>query len=209
MIEIKTNNINSEIKNEKKTENFNSPDKRIDIKPKENFNLSTDENTVFNPDKRIESKFNEITEQDINDYCKDLKRYSEYPGTIPDKPFSAEDIERCSSKETGNKRNNFQGNGENDRNNPEYKENLRNEWEKRNGIPWPRYTKDNCPANRKVGDCYDAHHIKPLSWGGKNEPSNITPMHCDVHYDSRGVHSKESPYTKIDKKLKQGENEND
>ena len=37
--------------------------------------------------------------------------------------------------------------------------------------------------------------------GGKNEVSNITPMHADVHFDSRGIHKLGSAYDKIDKLL--------
>ena len=44
---------------------------------------------------------------------------------------------------------------------------------------------------------YDAHHIQPLGLGGKNEISNITPLHADIHYDSRGIHEKDSAYSKI------------
>ena len=33
---------------------------------------------------------------------------------------------------------------------------------------------------------------------GKNEVSNITPMHAEVHFDKQGVHSVESPYNKLD-----------
>ena len=54
---------------------------------------------------------------------------------------------------------------------------------------------------RKAGSDYDAHHIQPLGMGGKNEVKNITPLNAEVHYDKQGVHSPDSPYTKMDKML--------
>lgn len=198
MGEIKTSDINTRTQPEQASKNFN-PDKRIKMNECESREKEVlGKNESFDPDKRIE---NEVTEKDINDYVKDLKTHSDYPETIPDKPFCPKDIERCSPEETRRKRENFQGRGEGGRGNPEYKGNLRNEWEKLHGKSWPRYTEDNCPSIRKPGDCYDAHHIKPLSLGGKNEASNITPMHADVHYDSKGVHSPDSPYARMNNKL--------
>ena len=37
--------------------------------------------------------------------------------------------------------------------------------------------------------------------GGKNEASNITPLHAEVHYDKQGVHALDSPYSKLDQML--------
>ena len=54
---------------------------------------------------------------------------------------------------------------------------------------------------RKAGGDYDAHHIQPLGMGGKNEASNITPLHANEHYDKQGVHAPDSPYSKLDKML--------
>ena len=200
MNEIKSSDINVQSETNKASENFN-PDKRVDVSndvnDKSSNELSTEKS--FDLFKRVESS--EITDNDIKNYIEDLKDKSEFPNTIPDKPFAPGDVEKCSPEETGRKRENFQGRGEGGRNNPEYKGNIRDEWEKLHGIPWPRYTEANCPSNRKPGDCYDAHHIQPLGMGGKNEASNITPMHADVHYDSRGVHSSDSPYAKMIGKL--------
>lgn len=203
MNEIKSSDINAQSKIEKKSGNFN-PDKRIDFNGREmNKNLSDlTQRNEYNPDSRIEPASKEVTEQDIIDYKNDLKDHSEYPETIPEKLFNPDDIEKCSPEENRKKRETFQVEGEGGRNNPEYKGNLRKEWEKLHGKPWPRYTEDNCPKNRKPGDCYDIHHIKPLGWGGENVATNITPMHADVHYDSKGVHDANSPYARIDKKLR-------
>lgn len=37
--------------------------------------------------------------------------------------------------------------------------------------------------------------------GGKNEVSNITPIHAEKHYDRQGVHSPDSSYSRLDKAL--------
>lgn len=37
--------------------------------------------------------------------------------------------------------------------------------------------------------------------GGKNEASNITPLHAEVHYDKQGIHAPNSPYTKMNQLL--------
>lgn len=37
--------------------------------------------------------------------------------------------------------------------------------------------------------------------GGENDASNITPMHADIHYDSKGVHSSDSSYARMNNKL--------
>ncbi len=72
------------------------------------------------------------------------------------------------------------------------KSDLRDEWSKENGKEWPTYDKDVVGEKgntiRKEGDKYDAHHIQPTSLGGKNEVSNIVPMHALDHYDHSGIH---------------------
>lgn len=90
--------------------------------------------------------------------------------------------------------------------NDEYaKPELKRQWEIENGRPWPKYETDVYSASgkliRKAGSDYDAHHIQPLSLGGKNEASNITPLHAEVHYDKQGVHAPNSPYSQLDKAL--------
>ncbi len=84
-------------------------------------------------------------------------------------------------------------------------------WEEANGKEWPRYETDVYNHNekliRRAGDRYDAHHIHPLSLGGKNEANNITPMSAEKHYDKQGVHAPGSPYGKLEKVLQEAKNE--
>ena len=76
-------------------------------------------------------------------------------------------------------------------------------------MPWPKYIEDVYIINsrgvlvkiREAGQDYDAHHIHPLSLGGKNEAGNITPLRADYHMDHLGVHSKGSPYDQLNKLL--------
>ena len=75
------------------------------------------------------------------------------------------------------------------------------EWEKSNGREWPRYEQDQYSQNgkqiRKGGDLYDAHHVRPLEFGGKNEVSNLTPIHCKDHFDKQGLHRPGGPYDQL------------
>ena len=75
------------------------------------------------------------------------------------------------------------------------KNKLIEKWESINHREWPRYekdvymeTKDGPVLIRHAGDRHDAHHEHPLCMGGKNEVSNITPMHVLEHVDHLGVH---------------------
>lgn len=132
----------------------------------------------------------------LNDYFKELKKFSDCPDTIPNNPFSISDLERLRPNEVAKQREEF----------TELKPDLKKQWEKENGRPWPKYTEDVYSANgkliRKAGDDYDMHHIQPLCMGGKNVVSNITPLHAEVHYDKQGIHSVDSAYSKIDKILR-------
>lgn len=131
----------------------------------------------------------------LDDYFDDLKNRSEFPDTIPDKPFSTEDLEKLSPEEVAQRREEFD----------DKKAELKKQWELENGRPWPKYENDVYSANgkliRKAGSDYDAHHIQPLCMGGKNEAKNITPLHAQEHYDKQGVHSPDSPYSQIEKSL--------
>ena|GEM_PF-459767 len=129
------------------------------------------------------------------DYIEDLKRNSEYPDTIKDDDTP---YEKISPEENADKRGEFE----------DKKEKLIKEWEEKNGREWPRYEKDVYDEKtgnliRKAGDRYDAHHIHPLTLGGKNEASNITPISAEKHYDQRGVHAPDSPYAKLDNLCKE------
>lgn len=147
------------------------------------------------PDKNSEiSKTPELKEL-IKEYIVDMKGHSECSDTIPDKPFDLTDLKKLSPEENEKMRDEFDGK----------KDQLIKEWEKTNERSWPRYEQDVYSSHgkliRRQGDPYDAHHIQPLGMGGKNEVSNITPMHVDVHYDKQGVHAPDSPYEKIKQRL--------
>lgn len=134
-------------------------------------------------------------EEVLEDYFEDLKEKSDCPETIPDRPFEASDLEKRSPEENAEMREEFD----------DKKADLKREWEEVNGRPWPKYEEDvYSPSGkliRKAGSDYDAHHIQPLGMGGKNEVSNITPLHVEAHYDKQGVHAPDSPYSKLDQML--------
>ncbi len=134
-------------------------------------------------------------EKTLEEYFDDLKSKSECSETIPDKPFEVSDLKKRSPEENAEMREEFS----------EKKAQLKREWEEANGRPWPKYDHDIYSANgkliRKAGSDYDAHHIQPLGMGGKNEASNLTPLNAEVHYDKQGVHSPDSPYSKLDQML--------
>ena len=138
----------------------------------------------------------ETLEELIARYYEDLKNNSEYPETIEydDTPW-----EKITPEENAKMRAEF---ADNRKDNPHCKENLIKAWEEKHGKEWPRYKEDvyvNGKLIRRAGDRYDAHHIKPLSFGGKNEVTNITPISAEKHFDKQGVHSPTSPYGKIEK----------
>lgn len=134
-------------------------------------------------------------EQILEDYFKDLKEKSECPETIPDKPFDSTDLEKRTPEKNAEMREEFD----------DRKVQLKKEWEEANGRPWPKYKEEVYSSNgkliRKAGNDYDAHHIQPLGMGGKNEAGNITPLHAEVHYDKQGLHTSDSPYSKLDQML--------
>ena len=151
------------------------------------------------PPESSETEEHDETEQDVeqilDDYFEDLKEKSDYPETIPDRPFEASDLEKRTPEENAEMRDEFD----------EKKAELKKEWEEINGRPWPKYDNDvYSPSGkliRKEGSDYDAHHIQPLGMGGKNEAGNITPLNAEVHYDKQGIHAPDSPYSRLDQKL--------
>lgn len=138
-------------------------------------------------------------EQTVSEYLEDIKNYSDCPDTLPDKPFNAKDLNRIDPEKVGELREEFSNK----------RAELIAEWESQNGREWPRYeedvyilkkgTTDEYVKIRQKGDKYDAHHIQPLSLGGKNEASNLTPLRADVHMDHRGVHMAEGAYGRMEK----------
>lgn len=134
-------------------------------------------------------------EKALDDYFQDLKEKSECPDTIEEQPFEVDDLEKQPPEKTAEMREQFD----------DLKADLKKQWEKEHGILWPKYEQDVYSVNgkliREVGNDYDAHHIQPLSLGGKNEVGNITPLSVEVHYDKQGVHAPDSPYSRMDKIL--------
>lgn len=178
----------SKINTGSETENESDQTKTPESSSSDNANESKDN-----------SENNEASEKEleklVDAYLNDLHDKSDCPETIPDKPFEASDLEKKTPEENAAAREEF-----NDK-----KAELKKEWEKKNGRPWPKYENDVYSSTgkliRRAGTDYDAHHIQPLSMGGKNEANNITPLHANVHYDRQGVHSTDSPYNKIEQNL--------
>lgn len=193
------------VSNNNECHTFN-PDKPIDgqliIERPYPFNPDKEIGTVeilqkyhenFDPDKELNTQ--DKVDQIIEEYFNDLKDKSDCPETLPDKPFDASDLKKRTPEENAAARNEFD----------DKKTDLKKEWEKENGRQWPKYEHDVYSSNgkliRSAGSDYDAHHILPLSMGGKNEVRNITPLNAEVHYDKQGVHAPESPYSKLEKAL--------
>lgn len=128
----------------------------------------------------------------VKDYLNDLKSKSDFSDTLKDKTFDSSNLEITPSEQVKKLREEFE----------DKKKDLRKEWEKANNKPWPRYDhdvfNDNGVRIRKVGDCYDAHHIKPLQLGGENVASNITPLEINKHID---IHSTGGSCTKLVEKV--------
>lgn len=66
---------------------------------------------------------------------------------------------------------------------------LRKEYERATGQDWPR--------DPKTGRPYDVGHIRALADGGKNELSNIRPIHPDAH---RAEHRANGDYSRWGKR---------
>lgn len=164
-----------------------NPDKRLDpskIKPE-------GPNNKFNPDKRIDVK--EALEKTLEQYKKELTNLAELPDTIQNlADLKLDDLKKLSPEEVDKKRTEFESK----------KKTLRTEWEKENNRPWPTYKEDVLNERgeviRKAGWKLDAHHIKPLSLGGENVASNLTPMEVTKHAD---IHSASSACSTLQKAI--------
>ena len=218
MIEKKSTEIPS-VDSVKKNENSFDPDKRITPglnKEISQMNLKN-QNSMFNPDKRIDHDklSNEVIKeigkealldgaekpevslnQLVKDYIKDLKDNVAFPELISETPFDVTDLKKTDATSL---RKEFRDN----------KNDLIDKWEENTGKTWPRYQENVYIETKKgeriqirePGERYDAHHIQPLSQGGKNTADNITPIKVDVHFDSRGIHAEDRPSKQIDKVL--------
>ncbi len=176
-----TSNMNEE-------ESTYNPDQRIDTMDV-NDTFNTDES--YNPDNRLDIEDTETLDQLIDNYIEDLKGKAEYPELISRDSIKIEDLKIVDSETVGQLRTEFNNN----------RDNLRKEWESLNGKEWPTYSEDVCTEDgriiRKEGDKFDAHHNEPLSMGGKNEATNITPIHVLNHYDHLGVHAIGAPLDQL------------
>jgi len=134
-------------------------------------------------------------EKTLKEYLNELRNVSDCPETISQKPFDISDLKKISPEENARQRDEFD----------DKKIQLKEEWEVIHGRSWPKYTQDVYSQNgkliRKAGSDYDAHHIQPIGMGGQNTAENITPLGADVHYDRQGIHSPETPYSKMEKML--------
>lgn len=126
------------------------------------------------------------------EYISDLKSKSTVADTIKENCIDVNKLERVSPDKVAEMREQFDDN----------KAKLRKEWESINNKEWPRYKQDVYNDNgvriRKAGDCYDAHHIQPLSMGGANEASNLTPLDLSKHSE---IHSSSGSCTKLVEKF--------
>ena len=154
-----------------KTKGFN-PDKRIDVKGRPNEEKP---GKNFNPDKRID--INRVIDKKIKEYKADLERLVHYPDTLKLSDIKKTMMERVTGEKLGKMREDFKS----------CKDRLITEWESKTGKEWPRYENNVYNKNgiliHKAGDRYDAHHVLPLSLGGLNVWSNITPMDCLKHQE--------------------------
>lgn len=80
------------------------------------------------------------------------------------------------------------------------KDKLIKDWEAKHGESWPTYKEDVYNSDGKIvrhaGDKYDAHHVQPLSLGGRNTSDNLVPLHYKDHIGNDGIHNTES-YNKL------------
>jgi hypothetical protein len=122
------------------------------------------------------------------EYFEDLRNRSEYPETIVD---NGNAWTRREASENAEMRDEFD----------DVKRGLIRQWEDQNGISWPTYNEDVYTDTgsmiRGAGNRYDAHHIQPLTYGGENTASNITPLHALEHFDKKGVHAPDSPFGRM------------
>ena len=128
----------------------------------------------------------------LTNYTNDLLSLSEFPDTI-DQSIMSGSWSKISPAENELMRGEFD---------QATKNSLIKEWEAQNGRKWPTYKSnvytDSGKLIRRAGDKYDAHHIRPLTFGGLNVAGNITPLHALVHFDKKGIHAPDSSFGKID-----------
>lgn len=193
-------------KNADAADNMKSEEKYKEIKPETGITEKEVKgfwNALFSNMEHKEASSEEISENKLEkvleEYIEDLKDKTDVPDTLPDKFFEASDLKKLSPEENAAAREEF----------CDRKENLIQQWQEKNGCPWPRYkeavsitTAGGAQVTlREAGNRYDAHHIQPLGLGGKNEADNITPLRVDVHFDHFGVHAIGGSCDKMEKML--------
>ncbi len=130
-----------------------------------------------------------------SDYADDLVSRSEVPETLDKREIIGTDYEKISPEECRAMRDDFN----------KIKNDLISQWEEKHGMEWPKYSEDvqfKGKTIREAGNNYDAHHVQPLTHGGKNEVANITPLHALEHCDHQGLHAANSPYSRLENLLK-------
>ena len=198
-IEIASNDVYKEFDKEKSEikELLNSLDDDVSFNSEFGNNIKeiTSDDTFLLEEKVSNIKNNKLKSQIVFDklkveYFDDLKKYSEYPETI-DESLISDEWNEISTEVNSKMRDEFCS----------QKNALISDWESKNGYAWPTYKKNvYSPTGkliRQAGDKYDAHHIKPLTFGGKNTSANITPLHALVHFDKQGIHAPDSAFGKM------------
>jgi 5-methylcytosine-specific restriction endonuclease McrA len=80
------------------------------------------------------------------------------------------------------------------------KNQLIGEWEQNTGRKWPRYSAQDIReglggSSGRVGQRFDAHHVRQLSDGGRNSWWNIHPVTSSHHTGGSGIHSAGSAHS--------------
>ncbi|UVI31965.1 HNH endonuclease signature motif containing protein [Paenibacillus spongiae] len=146
-------------------------------------------------DKPLLGKVTEVSDLSelAKEYGQELRDLSPYPETLQDLDIT--EWKKVSPDEVADNRMEFRN----------VKDTLIQQWEERTGNEWPTYDEDIYSGNgikiRSAGDLYDAHHIRPLEFGGGNTSDNITPLHAEDHYDRQGIHAPGGVFARIGEAL--------
>ena len=156
-----------------------------------------DKPVTLNTNKKFD--FMEELGKALDQYIIEFIENSPFPDSLNLDKLKFNEIREVTKEELKNARDEFKSN----------KDKLILEWENQTGKKWPRYKHDVIKDGvtiKKAGELYDAHHIKPLSWGGGNVASNITPMEWTPHHLI--IHGKDSGYNKVSDLIKNKEGVN-
>lgn len=152
-----------------------------------------------NQHERSQSEYDAIDNKEKIDIRQEGGKYNDEVGDKAignNKEINVDDWEKVGPEEYAERKKEFAGN----------KDEIIEGWEKNNDQKWPTYKTDVHTKSgkllRRAGDRYDAHHIQPLEFGGKNTADNIAPMHASDHHDKQGIHRPNGPYDKIANSLR-------